>query len=88
MTTLANSKDANEMQHDAAFHQGLHCLTRQNQSSVIFLFAITCVPLVYTMDHPKIFLIDPEGRYHLYIKAQEVNFHKQAGKFGFHTKTI
>ena len=24
--TLANSEDPDEMQHDAAFHQGLHCL--------------------------------------------------------------
>ena len=26
MGTLANSEDPNEMQYDAAFHQGLHCL--------------------------------------------------------------
>ena len=25
---LANSEDPDEMQHDAAFHQGLHCLLR------------------------------------------------------------
>ena len=24
--TIANSEDPDEMQHDAAFHQGLHCL--------------------------------------------------------------
>ena len=24
--TLTNSEDPDEMQHDAAFHQGLHCL--------------------------------------------------------------
>ena len=24
--TLANSEDPDEMQHNAAFHQGLHCL--------------------------------------------------------------
>ena len=28
MGTLANSEDPDEMQHDAAFHQGLHCLLR------------------------------------------------------------
>ena len=33
MDTLANSKDPDEMPHYAAFHQGLHCLLRQNQSS-------------------------------------------------------
>ena len=30
--TLANSEDPNEMPHNAALHQGLHCLFRQNQS--------------------------------------------------------
>ena len=25
-STFANSEDPDEMQHDAAFHQGLHCL--------------------------------------------------------------
>ena len=29
--TLVNSEDANEMQHYAAFHQGLHCLQRLKQ---------------------------------------------------------
>ena len=28
MGTLANSEDPDEMQHDASFHQGLHCLIR------------------------------------------------------------
>ena len=31
--TLANSADPDEMQHDAAFHQGLHCLLRFKQPS-------------------------------------------------------
>ena len=31
--TLANDEDPVEMQHDAAFHQGLHSLLRQNRSS-------------------------------------------------------
>ena len=30
MRTLANSEGPDEMPHDVAFHQGLHCLTRQN----------------------------------------------------------
>ena len=33
MGTLANSEDPDEMQHDAALHQGLHCLLRLTQSS-------------------------------------------------------
>ena len=31
--TLANSEDQDEMPHYTAFHQGLHCLLRQNQYS-------------------------------------------------------
>ena len=29
MGTMANSEDPDEMPHEAAFHQGLHCLLRQ-----------------------------------------------------------
>ena len=35
MGTLANSEDPDEMQHNAAFHQGLHCLLRLKRSSEI-----------------------------------------------------
>ena len=31
MGTLANSEDPDEMQHIAAFHQGLHCLLKLKQ---------------------------------------------------------
>ena len=34
--TLANSEDPDEMLHNAVFHQRLHCLLRQNQSSEFF----------------------------------------------------
>ena len=33
MGTLANSEDQDEMQHNAAFHLGLHCVLRLKQSS-------------------------------------------------------
>ena len=33
MGTLANSKDIDEMQHNATFHQGLHFLLRLKQPS-------------------------------------------------------
>ena len=33
MGTLANSEDPYEMQHIAAFHQGLHCFLRLKQPS-------------------------------------------------------
>ena len=31
--TLENSKDPDEMENNAAFHPGLHCLVRQKPSS-------------------------------------------------------
>ena len=40
MDTLANSEDLDEMQHNAAFHQGLHCLLRLKQSSETVLIII------------------------------------------------
>ena len=33
MGALTNSEDPDEMQHNAAFHQGLHCLVRLKQPS-------------------------------------------------------
>ena len=57
MHTLANSEDQDEMPHNAAFHQGLHCFRRQKGSADkemhIILKIITCDPLIYTMDYPK-----------------------------------
>ena len=41
MSTFANSEDPDEMPHNAAFHQGLPCLLRQNQPSekeIIYFF--------------------------------------------------
>ena len=39
MRTFANSEDPDEMLHNAAFYQGLHCLSRSKRSSdnTIFL---------------------------------------------------
>ena len=54
MGTLANSEDPDEMQHNAAFHQGLHCLLRLIQSSGAEvhdqLENIICDPFKYIMD--------------------------------------
>ena len=35
MGTLTNSEEPDEMQQDAAFHQGLRCLPRLKESSQI-----------------------------------------------------
>ena len=52
--TLANSEDPDEMPHNAALHQGLHCLLRQNRSSekeIKYISEIiTCGPSLYTTD--------------------------------------
>ena len=59
MGTLANSEDPDEMLHNAAFQQGLHCLLLQKPSSEIeiqcYLEIIKCDPSTYTMDHPSLF---------------------------------
>ena len=53
MGTLTNSKDPDEMTHNA-FHQGLHCLLIQNRYSENFFLIITCDHSIYTMDHPDL----------------------------------
>ena len=54
-TIMVNSEDPDKMPHMVAFHQGLHSLIRQKQSSEkeiqYFLEMITCDPSIYTMDH-------------------------------------
>ena len=56
MSTLQNSEEPAEMQHYAAFHQGLHCLLWLIQSSgteiQCTLEKSTCDPLKYTLDSP------------------------------------
>ena len=55
MCTSANSEDPDVKAHYAAFHQGLHCLLRTNQSSESekeiqdFLEIITCDPSIYIL---------------------------------------
>ena len=55
MCTFANSEDPDEMLHNAAFHQGLHCLLGQKRYSEKEIQSIlenkTCDTSVYTMDH-------------------------------------
>ena len=61
MGTMAISEDPDEMQHNAAFHQGLHCLPRLNQSPEkeiqMFLEIKTCDPSIYTMDHSSLYCL-------------------------------
>ena len=70
MSILVNNEGPDEMPRDAAFHQGLHCLSRQNRSSEkkynILLKIITCDPTIYQMDHPDLTIIKLYGKFHLY----------------------
>ena len=56
MANLANSEVPDEIPHNAVFHQCLHCLLRQNQSSgkeiQYFLEIIACDPSIYGKNHP------------------------------------
>ena len=53
---MANSEDPDEMQHNAAFNRGLHCLLRLKQPSLTeinhMLENSACDPLKYTMVSP------------------------------------
>ena len=60
MSTFANSEDPDEMKHNAAFHQGTHCLQRykriSDKTNTLFFFNYTLTPLISTMDYPNFFL--------------------------------
>ena len=57
MHTLTKSEESDEMPHRAAFHQGLHCLPRQKQSSEreiqSYLKMMACDCSIYILDHFK-----------------------------------
>ena len=65
MRTLAYSEDLDEMLHNAAYHQGLHCFLRQKPSSEkeiqFYLQNINCGPSIYAIDHPK-FIVSTRGK--------------------------
>ena len=56
MVTLANSEDQDEMPHNVAFDQSVHCLLRKKQSSEKYIYFVnkTCYLSIYTMNHPNI----------------------------------
>ena len=58
--TLVKSADLDEMQHYAAFHQGLHCLLRLKHAPGTEIHHnlenSTCDPLKYTMGSPILIL--------------------------------
>ena len=74
MGTFTNSEDHDEMLHNAAFHQGLHCLLRKKKSSHkkynIFLIIITGHPYIFTMDYTRVIVSNHEQEP---ISVQRVN---------------
>ena len=57
MGTMVNSVDPDEMQHKAAYCQGLHCLLTKSvfrERNIIYLESIACNPSLYTMKHPDL----------------------------------
>ena len=58
MSTFSNSEDSDEMQHNAAFHQGLHCMYTSKRSSdkksqYVMKIITRHVPYICTMDYYK-----------------------------------
>ena len=43
MSTLTNSEDPDEMQHYAAFHQGLHCEGKKRSSDKIIQYFLKII---------------------------------------------
>ena len=63
--TFANSKDPDEMQHNAAFHKGLHCLLwlkKLTDKNIIFK-NYNRAPLDMYNGLSEIYCNKPEGRY-------------------------
>ena len=56
--SLTNSEDPDEMLHNTAFHQGLHCLLRLERNSIVLEITITFHPSICTMDRPAYIVSD------------------------------
>ena len=74
MGTFTNSEDPDEMQHNAVFYQGLHCLLRLKQHSGTEihhnLVNSTCDPLEHTTGNPVLIVSLCMGKS---ISIQRVN---------------
>ena len=74
MGTLAYSEDSDEMQHNATFHQGLHCLLRLKEyyGTEIHhtLETSICDPLKYIMSSTILIASICMGKF---IRIQRVN---------------
>ena len=72
MSTFANSEDPDEMQHNAAFHLGLHCLLKLKRSpdkkdNILLNFDLIPLDMYNGLSH--VYCIKPEGRIYKYTKG-------------------
>ena len=78
---LANSEDQDEIQQNSAFHLGLHCLSRLEQSSGPAIHHnlenSTCDPLKYTMGSSILIVSRCMGKA---IRIQKVNCPENADR--------
>ena len=66
MNLFANSEEPDEMQHHAAFHQGLHFFHKKEHT---FFFNYNLTPLDMYNGLSQVYCIEPEGRIHQYTKG-------------------
>ena len=68
MRSLVKIEDPDEMPHNAAFHQGLHCLLLQKQSLVKEIHFLcenfNLWPLSIYNGPSEVYCIQPKGRIH------------------------
>ena len=68
MGTFTNSKDPDEMPHNAASHQGLHLFVkvkkifRQKNTFFLKIYKLTPLDMNYVLS--QVYCIRPEGRIH------------------------
>ena len=67
MDTFINSEDPDEMQHYAAFHQGLYCLLgkkdlQTKKKQTLLLKTLTWHPKVCTVAYPKFIVSNQKER--------------------------
>ena len=76
MCTFTNSEDLDEMLHNAAFHQGLHCLICSSVKKIHFFFIIlTCLDYnVQCTIQSLYYFINPEALNCMLGNFASVNF--------------
>ena len=72
MSTFANSEDPDEMQHNAAFHQGLHCFKGINNlqtKEYYILNNYNLIPLDMYNGLSQVYCFKPDEGIHKYTRV-------------------